>query len=205
MSEQAAARPGGRLPASERREQLIETAYSVFAEKGYRDASMNDIAEAAGVTKPVLYQHFASKRELFLTLLRRGASSLGEDVALAAGGAATPREQVEAGFRAFFHFVKNRSYAFKLIFSGDVWRELEFSSEVDRVERDIASAVTSLIVVEGMDEEHRRILAFGVVGAAEVAARHWIARGLDTDPDEMAAQLAQLAWSGLRGARPANS
>ncbi|MBU3701870.1 MAG: helix-turn-helix transcriptional regulator, partial [Acidimicrobiia bacterium] len=54
-----------RLPAPERRQQLLATAQAMFARLGYRDASMNDIAEAAGVTKPVLYQHFGSKRELF--------------------------------------------------------------------------------------------------------------------------------------------
>ena len=58
-----------RLPAAERREQLLRTAVAVFAEHGYHATSMNDVAEAAGVTKPVLYQHFSSKRELFIELL----------------------------------------------------------------------------------------------------------------------------------------
>jgi AcrR family transcriptional regulator len=191
-----------RLPAAERREQLIATAYTVFAERGYRDASMNDIAAAAGVTKPVLYQHFASKKELFRELLADGATQLRVDVANAAGSAVNPREQVEAGFRAFFHFVRDCREAFALMFSGDVWREPEFAREVGRVEDDMAAVITDLIVVEGMPAAQRRILAFGLVGAAQVAARHWIERGLDTDADELAAQLAQLAWSGLRGARP---
>ena len=55
-----------RLPAAERREQLLRTAVAVFADKGFTATSMNDVAEAAGVTKPVLYQHFSSKRELFV-------------------------------------------------------------------------------------------------------------------------------------------
>ena len=58
----------GRLPAAERRQQLLDVAVATFSEQGYRNTSMNDIAEAAGVTKPVLYQHFPSKRELFLEL-----------------------------------------------------------------------------------------------------------------------------------------
>ena len=55
-----------RLPAAERRRQLLQTATEVFAVRGYHDSAMNDIADAAGVTKPVLYQHFESKRELYL-------------------------------------------------------------------------------------------------------------------------------------------
>ncbi|MGH9249663.1 MAG: helix-turn-helix domain-containing protein, partial [Acidimicrobiales bacterium] len=58
-----------RLSASRRRHQLVDVALRVFAERGFHDASMNDIAEAAGVTKPVLYQHFTSKRGLFSELL----------------------------------------------------------------------------------------------------------------------------------------
>ena len=73
-----------RLPASERRQQLLDTALATFARLGYRDAAMNDIADAAGVTKPVLYQHFASKRELFLELLADVASRLRLDSLLQA-------------------------------------------------------------------------------------------------------------------------
>ncbi len=191
----------GRLPAAERRQQLVSTAFEVFAAKGFHDASMNDIAEAAGVTKPVLYQHFGSKRELFLELLREGSRRLRDNVAKATATAASPRAQVEAGFGAFFRFVQEEQHAFALIFSGAIRSEPAFAEEVDRVEREMALAITELIQVEGMDQEHRRILAYGIVGIAEVAARHWVGRGFDTDADELAAQLAMLAWQGLRGAR----
>ena len=58
-----------RLPAIERKEQLLDLALQVFATKGFHDASMTDIAELAGVTKPVVYQHFESKRALFLAII----------------------------------------------------------------------------------------------------------------------------------------
>lgn len=190
-----------RLPAAERRQQLVDTAFTVFAAKGYHDASMNDIAEAAGVTKPVLYQHFGSKHDLFLELLREGAQRLSGSVASATAAAASPRAQVEAGFGAYFRFVRDEREAFALIFSGELRREPEFAREVERVERDMAAGITELIRVEGMDTEHRRMLAYGIVGIAQTAGRHWVDRGLETDADELAAQLAQLAWSGLRGAR----
>jgi len=190
-----------RLPAAQRRQQLIGAAFAVFAAKGFHDASMNDIAEAAGVTKPVLYQHFGSKRDLFLELLREGAQRLSDAVATATATATSPRAQVEAGFGAFFRFVRDEREAFALIFSGALHHEPAFAEEVDRVEREMALAITELIVVEGMDHEHRRMLAYGIVGIAQTAGRHWVARGLDTEADELAAQLALLAWTGLRGAR----
>ena len=58
-----------RLPAPRRRRQLLDVALDAFAERGFHRTSMDDVAEAAGVTKPVLYQHFGSKRELYLELL----------------------------------------------------------------------------------------------------------------------------------------
>lgn len=190
-----------RLPAAARRQQLVEVALTVFAAKGFHDASMNDIAEAAGVTKPVLYQHFGSKNDLFLELLREGSQRLRDSIATEAAAASSPREQVEAGFGAFFRFVRDEREAFSLIFSGEIRREPMFAKEVDRVEREMALAITDLIQVEGMDEQHRRMLAYGIVGIAQVAGRHWVDRGLETDADELAAQLALLAWTGLRGAR----
>src|SRR4029077_2624144 len=97
----------GRLPAAERRQQLLETALDAFSEHGFTHTSMNDIAEAAGVTKPVLYQHFRSKRELFLELLQDLGQRLREAVGKAASEAGTPREQVEGGMRAYFGWVQD--------------------------------------------------------------------------------------------------
>ena len=77
-----------RLPAAERRTQLIETAVAVFATNGYHATSMNDVAEAAGVTKPVLYQHFSSKRELFVELLADIGAELRDTIAKATADAA---------------------------------------------------------------------------------------------------------------------
>ncbi|MFZ9232409.1 MAG: TetR/AcrR family transcriptional regulator, partial [Ilumatobacteraceae bacterium] len=65
-----------RLPAAERREQLLSVAMDVFAREGYHQTSMNDVAEAAGITKPVLYQHFSSKRELYLALIEEAGARL---------------------------------------------------------------------------------------------------------------------------------
>jgi AcrR family transcriptional regulator len=81
-------RRGGRLPAAERRSQLLEVAVRVFARDGFHATSMNDVAEAAGVTKPVLYQHFGSKRDLFVELLTEIGAELRDTVAKATADAA---------------------------------------------------------------------------------------------------------------------
>src|SRR3954468_16705193 len=103
-----------RLPAARRRRQLLDVALEAFAANGFHRSSMEDIADAAGVTKPVLYQHFGSKRELYLELLDAVGRQLREPIAKAVTGANRPREQVEAGFAAYFQFVANHQSAFSL-------------------------------------------------------------------------------------------
>lgn len=192
-----------RLPAAERRQQLLDVALDVFSRKGFHEASMNDIADAAGVTKPVLYQHFRSKRELYLELLREMGDRLGEAVGKATASAAGPRQQVEAGFEAYFRWVTENQGGFQVLFAGDTRRDREFVAEVLKVETEIADAIAQLIVVDGLSEERRRLLAYGIVGISETTSRHWLADDLDLGPAELAAQVAELAWAGLRGLRPA--
>jgi AcrR family transcriptional regulator len=185
----------------------------VFAAHGYRGTSMNQIAEAAGVTKPVLYQHFASKRELFSELLVDVGGQL-EEAILKATAAEGPRGQVEAGFRAYFRFVAERTDAFRVLFGAGTRHDAEFAQTVRHFESGMADIIANLIRIEGLDQERRRLLAHGIVGIAEVTSRHWLAGAdqadrandgspvVDPDPDTLAAQVADLAWAGLRGIHP---
>ncbi len=191
-----------RLPAAERRDQLLATALVTFAGQGYHQASMNDIADAAGVTKPVLYQHFGSKRELFLEVLREVGDDLRERVRDATLGAPTPHQQVLRGFEAWFAWVDERRDGFTVLFAGDVRRDPEFLAEASKVERQIADNIADLIVVDGLSEERRRLLAYGIVGLGESTCRRWLAKEIELDADELAAQVAEMAWAGLRGLRP---
>jgi AcrR family transcriptional regulator len=190
-----------RLPAPRRRRQLLDVARRVFAERGFHPTSMNDIAEAAGVTKPVLYQHFRSKRVLYLELLDDVGGQLRQAIGKATASATGPREQVESGFRAYFRFVADHEDAFRVLFGGGTRRDEEFNGKVREVEEAIAEAIAALIEVEGLDRDTRRLLAHGLVGLAEGTSRHWLGGGLAGDPDELAARLAELAWAGLRGLR----
>ena len=191
--------PPTRLPAARRRQQLLDTALDVFAERGFHPTSMNDLAEAAGVTKPVLYQHFGSKRELYLELLDDVGSRLRESIDKATSEAATPRQQVERGVTAYFRFVHEHEAAFQVLFGGGSRRDEEFAAYARRVEDSIADLVAALIDVPGLDDETRRLLAHGIVGLAEGASRHWLRGGSVRDPADLAHRVAELAWAGLRG------
>jgi len=193
-----------RLPASERRQQLIASALATFARRGYHDTSMNDIADAAGVTKPVLYQHFDSKRDLYLEVLAETGGRLRRAVRGAAEAAASdgPRRQVEAGFRAFFGWVDANRDGFSVLFDGDSRRDPEFREMVARAQRERIDAISEFIVADGLTPERQRMLAYGIVGLGELTCRRWIEKEIDLDADELARQVAELAWSGLRGLQP---
>jgi AcrR family transcriptional regulator len=189
-----------RLPADVRRQQLLDVAIGLFAARGFKATTMDEIAEAAGVTKPLLYQHFASKRALYLELLDGVAQSLLEAIGKAVAAAAGPRQQVEGGFAAYFHLVATHADAFTLLFGSDLPDDPELSRAVRHVEDMLAEAVDPLIDA-GLDEDHRRLLAYAVVGMAEGAGRHLLDNGGAAgraEADRAAQRLADLAWAGLR-------
>jgi AcrR family transcriptional regulator len=196
------ASPTSRLPAAQRRRQLLDVALTVFARDGFHDTSMNDIARAAGVTKPVLYQHFTSKRALYRELLVEVGDQLQDEIAKAAAQAGTPREQVRAGFAAYFHWVADEGDAFHLLFGGGTRRDPEFDEVVSGVEASIAATIAEFIQVAGMASADRELLAFGLVGMSEGTSRQWIATGATDDADHLAETVAELAWAGLRGSGP---
>ena len=173
----------------------------VFGERGFHPTSMNDVAEAAGVTKPVLYQHFRSKRDLYREVLTNVGAQLLDEITKATTAARSPHEQVELGFIAYFRFVAANEAAFRVLFGGGTRRDEEFAAQVATVEGAIAEAIAALIDVEGLDATSRRQLAHGLVGLAEGTSRVWMAEGADQPPEVLARLVADLAWRGLRGVR----
>jgi AcrR family transcriptional regulator len=192
-----------RMPAAARRRQLLEVALDRFAAKGFHETSMEDIADAAGVTKPVLYQHFQSKQQLYLVLLDTVGEQLLAEVTDRAAAENTPYQQVLAGFRAYFEFVCEKQSAFRLLFGGEARLDDEASATVQRLEEGIAATVGRFIEAD-IDTEHRDLLGYAIVGLGEVAARWWVDRherpaALNREEGErMALRLADLVWAGLR-------
>ena len=186
-----------RLSAHARRQQILDVAIDEFGRSGYFGTSMNDIAEAAGVTKPVLYQHFDSKADLYRALLDEVGTRLIETIAKATTDAADGRERTERGFGAYFGWVADHHQEFTLLFGGSARQEGEFAAQVRRINDAAATAIAGLIDVE-LDPAHRETIAHGLVGLAEGASRRLVGAGESFDPDEIARVVSQLAWAGLR-------
>jgi AcrR family transcriptional regulator len=204
------AQPARRLTADARRRQLFDVALSLFAEHGYSATTMDDIAEAAGVTKPLVYQHFESKRALYLELLDVVSHGLIDRIVQSTSAAEGPRQQVEFGFAGYFELMVDNEPAFRLLYGRDAPDDVELGAALHRVEETIAQAIDPLIDA-GLDPGHRLLLAHAVVGMAEGASRHWLdANGGSPDDASggqldraaeaarLAAQLADFAWAGLR-------
>ena len=186
-----------RLPAGERREQILDVAVQVFAKQGFHGASMNDVAEAAGVTKPVLYQHFDSKQDLYVALLEDVGRRMLHAIAKATAGATSGKMQTELGFQAYFRFVAADHDAFLLLFGTQANRDAESTAVIRRITDEAADAIAPLIAVD-IGPDYRRTLAHGLIGLAEGASRRLVELGETFDPDELARQVSNLAWAGLR-------
>jgi AcrR family transcriptional regulator len=190
-----------RLSAPARREQILDVALEVFANAGFHGASMNDVADAAGVTKPVLYQHFDSKRDLYQALIAEVGNRLRNNIAKATAEATDGKSTTELGFRAYFRWVAEDHDGFRLLFGSGSRRDDEFNDAVRQITADSAQAIAPLIAVD-IDESHRKTLAHALVGLAEGASRRLVELGDEFDPDEIAAEVSALAWAGLRAVSP---
>jgi len=189
-----------RLPAEQRRTQLLDVAIEIFADKGFHATSMDDIAEAAGVTKPVLYQHFPSKRALYRELIDAVDHQLTERLVTATSHAATGRERVQDGFAAYFRFVTEHRAAFRVLFGASVRNDAEFAVVAEASIDRIADLIATLIDIDA-PPEHRRTLAHAMVGMAEATSRRVANDEGEDDPERLAGWLAEMAWFGLRGVR----
>ncbi|MBT9254093.1 TetR/AcrR family transcriptional regulator [Phycicoccus sp. MAQZ13P-2] len=188
-----------RMPRSERRAQLLEAAQAVFVQSGYHAAAMDEIADRAGVSKPVLYQHFPGKLDLYLALLDTHCDTLEQLVRRALGTDAGDNEaRVRATVAAYFDFVTREDAAFRMVFESDLTSVPQVRSRLDAVELACAEAIAEVIAEDtGADDERALLLGSALAGMAQVAARHWLAQDGDIPEAEAAATISTLAWRGL--------
>jgi AcrR family transcriptional regulator len=172
----------------------------VFVSQGYHAAAMDDIADRAGVSKPVLYQHFPGKLELYLALLDESVDTLVETVRDALRSTADNRQRVAATFGAYFEFVGGEGQAYRLVFESDLSNEAAVRARLDRVQRECAAMISQMVREgAGLSDEEAQLLSVGMVGMAQVTARYWLGTR-DHIPREAAEQLvARLAWRGISG------
>jgi AcrR family transcriptional regulator len=191
---------GGRLPRRERRLQLLDSALEVFVAQGYHAAAMDDIADAAGVSKPVLYQHFPGKLDLYLALLDQHTETVVAAVREALDATTDNKQRVADTIEAYFRFVDEDGGGFRLVFESDLVNQPEVRERVDGVTLACAEAISEVIQDDaGLPKEQARLLAVGLVGMAQVAARYWLQADGTIPRDAAARLLASLSWRGIGG------
>jgi AcrR family transcriptional regulator len=190
----------GRMSRSERRSQLLDAAREVFVASGYHAAAMDDIAARAGISKPVLYQHFPGKLELYLALLDSGADQMTTAVRDALASTTDNEERVTATIAAYFAFMADPDSTFRLVFESDLTAEPAVRERVEKVTHECSVSVAAVIAEDtGLDDEAAMLLAAGLTGAAQVSARWWLTQEGQL-PRSIAQQLvAALAWRGISG------
>jgi AcrR family transcriptional regulator len=191
---------GVRLPRGARRAVLLAAAQDVFAANGYHATAMDEIAERAGVSKPVLYQHFPGKLELYLALVQTHVDELVRLVCEAIASTSDNKRRVRAAMGAYFDFVEREGEAFRLIFESDLRTEPTVQAAINSANTACADAIAKVIREDaGLDERQAMLLAVGWVGLSQVAARSWLSTNPRIPKEEAVELLSAFAWKGFAG------
>jgi AcrR family transcriptional regulator len=189
---------GGRLPRSARRKQLLAAAQEVFVAHGYHAAAMDDIAERAGVSKPVLYQHFPGKRELYLALVDTQAETLSGAVVAALATTDDNLQRIHAVLSAYFGFIDRDDGAFRLIFESDLVNDPDVRQRVEMVTRKTMNAVADTVAADtGLRRPEAELLATALTGSAQVVARWWLDSERPVPRERAITLLESLLWRGI--------
>lgn len=187
-----------RLPREERRRQLLSAAQEVFVSNGFHGAAMDDIAEAAHVSKPVLYQHFPGKRELYLALLENHLGTLTEFLTSALNSTTDNKLRVRETMRAYFRFVAQDSQGHRLVFESDLTNDTEVSARIEEFNARFASNIAEVIAEDTkLSPVEATLLGRALAGMAQVSARYWLETGGDLDIDAASELIYRLAWRGI--------
>ncbi|MCB1286628.1 MAG: TetR/AcrR family transcriptional regulator [Mycobacterium sp.] len=186
------------MPRGERRDQLLATASEVFVDRGYHAAGMDEIADRAGVSKPVLYQHFSSKLDLYLAVLALHVEILLTGVRQALRTTTDNRQRLHAAVQAFFDFIEDDSQGYRLIFENDNVTEPQVAAQVKVATDACTDAVFDLISRDSGLEAHRaRMIAVGLVGISVDCARYWLDADRPISKEAAVEGTVQFAWGGL--------
>ena len=161
-------------------EQTLLAAHALFAERGYAAVKMDEIAASVGVTKPLLYNYFGNKEQLYITCMERAGDSLTRTIAEAVGQTESPGDALGAGVRAFFSFLDSDRAAWAVLFDETLPRGGEVAERVADYRRMIVDLVSGSMLAQLPQEkrEAARIeieaLSTALLGAAEALARWWL-------------------------------
>jgi AcrR family transcriptional regulator len=192
-----------RLSRDDRMEQTLEAARGLFAERGYADVKMDEIAAAVGVTKPLLYNYFGNKERLYIACMERAGDALEAAVGDAVGATKSPGDALGAGVHAFFSFLDNDRAAWAVLFDETLPQSGEVAERVAEYRGNILAFVSASMVAQlpsGKREAAKveiEALSTALLGAAEALARWWL-RTEAVSADEAAELLIATVEPGLR-------
>ena len=181
-----------------RRSKVMLAGLEIFTEKGFHLASMDNIAERAGVSKPILYQHFSSKEELYLGILDERVEVIVQQVASAIDGAKGGKNRLAAAISCYFELVDDADRGYRLIFESDFTMNHNVRARVEDVVAQISRIVgTEVASQTGRSLGEANILAGGLCGMAQAAAWRWLRLGRPIPLEEAVSQTLNLAWNGM--------
>lgn len=198
---------GPRMARAERRSQLLAIALDLFATEGFHHVSMDDIADRAAVSKPVLYRHFPSKLDLYLAVV----DTQGADLLAAVDRAVAPveagpvgrgegRAVVAAVVTAYLAFVQVAGQSSSLLFESDVTHDAQVRRRVEHANAEATRRIAEVLVgVTGRGRADADVLAAALVATAQGAATYWLRQGGDGDPGRVVDLVSDLAWRGVAG------
>ncbi|MDY3049816.1 MAG: TetR/AcrR family transcriptional regulator [Rothia sp. (in: high G+C Gram-positive bacteria)] len=190
---------GARLPKELRRQQLIGNAVRVFASQGYHATTMDHIAAASSVTKPVLYQHFSGKRDLYLAVLDEQIKTLLDQILSPLYSTEINKEKVRGVISAFFNFALQNVAGYKVIFESDIQADYAVQERIENLHVVIAERIAEVLAPNAhMRFDEALMTARMLIGMTQAAA-HLV---IGTDPSLQQIQLAEravfrLAWGGI--------
>lgn len=187
-----------RMPREARRRQLLQAAHQVFVAHGYHGASMDEIAEVALVSKPVLYQHFPGKRELYLALLDSHLADFSRQLDEAIGSTTDNRQRVFATINTYYSYIKGESQAYRLIFESDVLADALIAGRIERFNNALAQSIARVVVEDTELSEAEGLLAGrALAGLSQVSARYWASTDEAVDQATAVDLISRLAWRGI--------
>jgi AcrR family transcriptional regulator len=187
-----------RLPRADRRAQILQVAEQVFTQHGYQGTSLEDIAAAAGVTRPLIYNYFADKDELYLECLHAARAELDAAIVTAAGAQSQPREMLRAGMTAYFTFVQDRGKRWEMLFGGGIAVAGAVAARAEQLQFETVEKVAALIHVVIPDLAPVTAIAYAhtISGSAQQLAKWW--RHQPQIPlEDLVQYQMDAAWTGL--------
>ncbi|MCW4464346.1 TetR/AcrR family transcriptional regulator [Glutamicibacter sp. MNS18] len=187
-----------RLPREARRRQLLSAAHQVFVAHGYHGASMDEIAEVAAVSKPVLYQHFPGKRELYLALLDSHLAEFSDLLGQAIASSDDNRERVYNTIDTYYRYIRRESQAYRLIFESDVLSDPLIAERIEQFNAQLAEAIAEVVVADTqLNEAEGKLLGRALAGLSQVSARYWATTDDGVSQRTAVELISLLAWRGI--------